>query len=87
MADPSPPTGRPPRSETVSRHHHHHHHHGQRRRTYTEESVERRYSKANEERTTENNMERSEPTRLEKCRAESGRGDGHGDVEKEDMQS
>ena len=32
-------------------------------------------------------MERCVPTRIEKNRAESGRGDGQGDVEKDDQHS
>ena len=60
-------------------------------RTYTykgkwrrlpETSTERRLNwHAHEMRTTENEMERRLPTRHEKYRTESGRGDGQGDVE------
>ena len=53
-------------------------------RTDTEESVEDGFTR---KRTTENKMERRMPTRLEKYWTESGRGDGQGDVEKEDHQS
>ena len=51
-------------------------------RTHTEESVEGRYTREKEERTTENKMERRMPTIFEKYWTESGRGDGQGDVEK-----
>ncbi len=51
-------------------------------RTHTEESVEGAYTREKEERTTENQMERSVATRFEKYWTESGRGDGQGDVEK-----
>ena len=51
------------------------------------ESVENGYTREKEERTTENRMERRVSTRFEKCWTESGRGDGQGDVEKEDHQS
>ena len=44
------------------------------------------YSRENDERTTENMMERCVQTRIEKYWAESGRGDGQGYVEKEDQQ-
>ena len=50
-------------------------------RTHTEESVEGRYTREREEKTTENKLERRVPARLEKYWAESGRGDGQGDVE------
>ena len=54
-------------------------------RTHTEESVEDGYTREKEERTTENKMERRVSTRHEKYWIESGRGDGQGDVEKEDQ--
>ena len=50
------------------------------------ESVEGRYTREKEERTTENKMERRVSTRFEKYWTESGRGDGQGDVEKKDHQ-
>ena len=53
----------------------------------TEESIESGYTRENEERTTENKMERRVSTRSEKYWTESGRGDGQGDVEKKDHQS
>ena len=56
-------------------------------RTHTEESVEGRYTREKEERTTENKMERRVSTRFEKYWTENGRGDGQGDVEKKDHQS
>ena len=49
-------------------------------------SAEDEYTRTKEERTTENKMERRVPTGLAKYRTESGRGDGQGDVEKEDHQ-
>ena len=52
-----------------------------------EESVEGRYTRESEERTTENKMERRVSMRFEKYWVESGRGDGQGDVEKKDHQS
>ena len=53
-------------------------------RTDTEESVEDGFTR---KRMTENKMERRVSTRLEKYWTESGRGDGQGDVEKEDLPS
>ena len=55
----------------------------ERRRTHTGENVENGYTREK----VENKMERRVPARCEKCRAESGQGDGQGDVEKEDLQS
>ena len=55
-------------------------------RTHTEESVEGGHTREKLERTTENNMERRVSTRFEKYWTESGRGDGHDDVEKKDHQ-
>ena len=49
-----------------------------------EESVEGRYTREKEERTTENKMERRMPTRFAKYGTKSGRGDGQGDLEKKD---
>ena len=48
-------------------------------------SIENGYYREKEERTTEKKMERPRTTRLAKYWTESGRGDGHGDVEKEDQ--
>ena len=56
-------------------------------RTHTGESVENGYTREKEDGTTKNKVERRVPTILEKYRTESGRGDGQGDVEKEDLQS
>ena len=56
-------------------------------RTHTEESVEGRYTREKEERTTENKRERRVSTRFEKSWTESGQGDGQGDVVKKDHQS
>ena len=47
-----------------------------RRRTHTEESVEDRYTREEEEGTTENKMGRRVPTRLEQYWTESGQEDG-----------
>ena len=55
-------------------------------RTHTEESVEGRYTREKEERTTENKTERRVSTRFEKYLTESGREGGQGDVEKKDHQ-
>ena len=56
-------------------------------RTHSEESAEDGYNREKEERTTENKVERRVPTRFENYWAENGRGDGQGDMEKEDQQS
>ena len=47
------------------------------------ESVEGSYPREEEQRTTENKMERPVPTRYEKYWTESGRGDEQGDIESE----
>ena len=54
---------------------------------HTEKSVENGYTRKKEERTTKNKRERRVPTRLQKYLTENGRGDGQGDLEKEDQQS
>ena len=55
-------------------------------RTHTLGSVEGRYTREKEERTTENQMKRPMSTRFEKYWTERGRGNGQGDVEKKDHQ-
>ena len=58
-----------------------------RHKEHTVRGVEDDFAREREERTTENKMERRVSSRFEKYWTENGRGDGQGDVEKEDQQS